>query len=50
VTDEVSAVQLLGRQVIVVENAEPNFKITYPGDLGLAESVLQHRSGRGGSG
>jgi 2-C-methyl-D-erythritol 4-phosphate cytidylyltransferase len=40
VTDEVSAVELLGRQIVLVENAEPNFKITYPGDLRLAEAVL----------
>ena len=46
VTDEVSAVQLLGHQVIVVENGEPNFKITYPRDLELAESVLKSRLGR----
>jgi 2-C-methyl-D-erythritol 4-phosphate cytidylyltransferase len=47
-TDEVSAVQLLGHQVVLVENSEPNFKITYPRDLELAESVLRHRPAQGG--
>src|SRR3954466_2522080 len=44
VTDEVSAVQLLGQKVLLVENQEPNFKITYPRDLQLAESVLVERA------
>ncbi len=36
VTDEVSAVQHLGEPVFVVENAEPNPKITFPADILLA--------------
>lgn len=39
VTDEVSAVQHLGEPVRVVENARPNPKITFPGDLELAEKL-----------
>jgi 2-C-methyl-D-erythritol 4-phosphate cytidylyltransferase len=50
VTDEVSAVQLLGHQVVLVENSEPNFKITFPRDLELAESVLRDRQGRAQAG
>ena len=40
VTDEVSAVERLGRKVVVVPNKDLNFKITYPRDLALAEFVL----------
>ncbi|TLD72669.1 2-C-methyl-D-erythritol 4-phosphate cytidylyltransferase [Phragmitibacter flavus] len=43
VTDEVSAVQLLGHHVFVLENPESNLKITYPTDLLLAEQLLQAR-------
>jgi 2-C-methyl-D-erythritol 4-phosphate cytidylyltransferase len=43
VTDEVSAVERLGRKVILVPNQDLNFKITYPRDLGLAEFVLKRR-------
>ena len=43
VTDEVSAVQLLGQEIALVENREPNFKITYEHDLALAEAVLLNR-------
>jgi len=44
VTDEVSAVERLGRKVILVLNEDFNFKITYPRDLGLAEFVLKQRA------
>jgi 2-C-methyl-D-erythritol 4-phosphate cytidylyltransferase len=44
VTDEVSAVERLGRKVILVPNKDLNFKITYPRDLELAEFVLKQRS------
>jgi 2-C-methyl-D-erythritol 4-phosphate cytidylyltransferase len=44
VTDEVSAVERLGRKVILVPNHDVNFKITYPRDLELAEFVLNQRS------
>ncbi len=43
VTDEVSAVERLGRKVVLVPNQELNFKITYPRDLALAEFVLAQR-------
>ena len=43
VTDEVSAVQLLGQEIALIENREPNFKITYERDLSLAEAVLLGR-------
>jgi 2-C-methyl-D-erythritol 4-phosphate cytidylyltransferase len=43
VTDEVSAVERLGRKVVLVPNKDLNFKITYPRDLTLAESVLTQR-------
>jgi 2-C-methyl-D-erythritol 4-phosphate cytidylyltransferase len=44
VTDEVSAVERLGRKVILVPNTDVNFKITYPRDLALAEFVLNQRN------
>jgi 2-C-methyl-D-erythritol 4-phosphate cytidylyltransferase len=43
ITDEVSAVERLGRKVILVPNEDLNFKITYPRDLPLAEFVLRQR-------
>jgi 2-C-methyl-D-erythritol 4-phosphate cytidylyltransferase len=44
VTDEVSAIERLGRKVVLVLNEDFNFKITYPRDLGLAELVLKQRA------
>ena len=44
VTDEVSAVELLGRKIVVVPNHDFNFKITYPRDLPMAEFVLKERA------
>jgi len=44
VTDEVSAVERLGRKVILVPNKDLNFKITYPRDLALAEFILKQGS------
>ncbi|PYK85155.1 MAG: 2-C-methyl-D-erythritol 4-phosphate cytidylyltransferase, partial [Verrucomicrobia bacterium] len=44
VTDEVSAVELLGRKVALVPNHDFNFKITYPRDLPMAEFVLKQRA------
>jgi 2-C-methyl-D-erythritol 4-phosphate cytidylyltransferase len=46
VTDEVSAVERLGRKVALVLNDDFNFKITYPRDLLLAECVLAARRQR----
>ena len=43
VTDEVSAVERLGRKVMLVPNKDLNFKITYPRDFALAEFVLTQR-------
>ena len=43
VTDEVSAVERLGRKVFLVPTEDFNFKITYPRDLTLAEFVLKQR-------
>jgi 2-C-methyl-D-erythritol 4-phosphate cytidylyltransferase len=44
VTDEVSAVEYLGRKVVLVPNDDFNFKITYPRDLPLAEFVVRQRA------
>lgn len=44
VTDEASAVEYLGRKVVLVPNQDFNFKITYPRDLPLAEFVLRQRA------
>ncbi len=44
VTDEVSAVERLGRKVVLVPNKDLNFKITYPRDLALAEFVLKQQT------
>jgi 2-C-methyl-D-erythritol 4-phosphate cytidylyltransferase len=46
-TDEVSAVERLGRKVVLVLNDDFNFKITYPRDLALGEFVLKPRAGSG---
>ncbi len=43
VTDEVSALERLGRKITLVLNDDFNFKITYPRDLPLAEFVLAQR-------
>jgi 2-C-methyl-D-erythritol 4-phosphate cytidylyltransferase len=44
VTDEVSAVELLGHKIVLVPNHDFNFKITYPRDLPMAEFVLKQRA------
>jgi 2-C-methyl-D-erythritol 4-phosphate cytidylyltransferase len=44
VTDEISAVEQVGGKVVLVPNEKPNFKITYPVDLPLAEFVLRQRA------
>jgi len=43
VTDEVSAVQKLGKKIAIIKNDDWNFKITFPHDLDLAEHVLALR-------
>jgi 2-C-methyl-D-erythritol 4-phosphate cytidylyltransferase len=44
VTDEISAVERVEGKVVLVPNDEPNFKITYPADLSLAEFVFRQRA------
>lgn len=43
VTDEVSAVERLGRPVALYHNTDWNLKITFPRDIELAERVLASR-------
>jgi len=43
VTDEVSAVQKLGKKIALLKNDDWNLKITFPHDLELAEHVLELR-------
>lgn len=44
VTDEISAVEEVGGKVVLWPNDEPNFKITYPADLPLADFILRQRA------
>jgi 2-C-methyl-D-erythritol 4-phosphate cytidylyltransferase len=44
VTDEVSAVELLGERVLLVPNDDWNVKITFPRDLLLAQAAIARRS------
>jgi len=46
VTDEVSAIQKIGKRVTLLENEDYNFKITFPRDLPMAEQVIDIRLGR----
>lgn len=43
ITDEVSALELLGKKVVLVPTNGFNFKITVPEDLALAELLLARR-------
>ena len=43
ITDEVSALQHLGHEVVLVSSNDTNLKITFPADLALAEFVLTRR-------
>jgi len=47
ITDEVSALQHLGRKVMLVPAGDVNLKITFPADLALAELVLARRRAGG---
>jgi 2-C-methyl-D-erythritol 4-phosphate cytidylyltransferase len=47
ITDEVSAVEYLGRKVALVPPDDFNFKITYERDLRLAALILRERAQRG---
>jgi len=44
VTDEVSAVQKLGKKIALLRNDDWNLKITFPRDLEMAEHILQMRT------
>ena len=44
VTDEVSAVQKLGKKIALLKNDDWNLKITFPRDLEMAEYILQIRN------
>ena len=46
VTDDCSAVELLGKKVYLVEGDEENLKITTPADLIVAEAILAERKVR----
>jgi 2-C-methyl-D-erythritol 4-phosphate cytidylyltransferase len=48
VTDEVSAVQKMGKKIALLKNEDWNFKITFPHDLELAEHVLELRARKKG--
>jgi 2-C-methyl-D-erythritol 4-phosphate cytidylyltransferase len=47
VTDEVSAVELLDRRIVLVPAHDFNFKMTFPRDLPLAEFILKQRAQTG---
>lgn len=40
ITDEASAIEMLGLQPRLVEGEAQNFKVTYPADLALARAIL----------
>lgn len=44
VTDETSALEHIGQKVAIVSNDDFNFKITFPNDLLLADSILAQRA------
>ncbi len=46
VTDDAQAVEALGVQVTVVESSDTNIKVTRPGDIILAEAILNSRKER----
>ena len=43
VSDETSAVRVLGERVVLLENREPNPKVTVPGDLAVVAALLGER-------
>ncbi|MEQ1859157.1 MAG: 2-C-methyl-D-erythritol 4-phosphate cytidylyltransferase [Chthoniobacteraceae bacterium] len=49
VTDEVSAVQKLGKKIWLLKNEDWNFKITFAHDIELAEHVLALRARKAGA-
>ena len=42
ITDEASAMELLGAKPLLVEGATRNFKVTHPADWDLMHTVLLH--------
>jgi 2-C-methyl-D-erythritol 4-phosphate cytidylyltransferase len=44
VTDESSAMEFVGLNPLLVQGSAQNFKVTYPQDFALAESVLLSRA------
>jgi 2-C-methyl-D-erythritol 4-phosphate cytidylyltransferase len=44
VTDESSAMELMGESPRLVPGNAQNFKVTYPEDFALAEAIFQSRS------
>jgi 2-C-methyl-D-erythritol 4-phosphate cytidylyltransferase len=44
ITDEASAVEMLGHKVVLVSNGDFNFKITFERDLPMADFVLRERA------
>lgn len=44
VTDEASAMEMVGHRPLLVRGSAQNFKVTYPEDFALAEAVLRSRS------
>jgi 2-C-methyl-D-erythritol 4-phosphate cytidylyltransferase len=47
VTDESSAIELLGLAPLLVPGGAQNFKVTYPEDFQLAQAILQARTRTG---
>jgi len=43
VTDDTAACELIGQPIRLVHGAQPNPKVTVPGDLPLVEALLQKR-------
>jgi 2-C-methyl-D-erythritol 4-phosphate cytidylyltransferase len=43
VTDESSAIEAMGLQPLLVDGSIDNFKVTYPHDFALAQTILQSR-------
>ncbi len=50
VTDESSAIEQLGFKPKLVEGSAQNFKVTYPADFALAESILRARQAQSAAG
>ena len=44
VTDEAGAIEQLGLRPRLVAGSRENIKVTYPGDLGIAEAILARRT------